>query len=293
MVDEFTQTLLGIMVAVIMLGMGASLTPRDFYLALRRPYGLAIGVISQYGIMPALGFVLALLLTVPEAIGIGILIMACMPGGTTSNIFTYFSKGNLALSVLMTVTSTVFGVVLIPLILLIYAAALDLEIPREDIVAVLLVLLVPVAIGMTLRKLNPNAGAVMEFCGSILGALFIVFIAVTWIPQNWQFLLNTTGATYTAAIGLGLVGITIGYFFATALKLHPRNARTVALETGIQNGPLAIAIVVFTFPPEQQQAIMAVPALYSLFIVITSTLVTFVFRRANTAAEQKMPDSLL
>ncbi|MEO0502986.1 MAG: bile acid:sodium symporter [Pseudomonadota bacterium] len=293
MVDEFTQTLLGIMVAVIMLGMGASLTPRDFYLALRRPYGLAIGVISQYGIMPLLGFLLALMLAVPETIAVGILIMACMPGGTTSNIFTYFSKGNLALSVLMTVTSTVFGVVLIPLILLLYAAALDLEIPREDIIAVLIVLLVPVAIGMTLRKLNPNAGAVMEFLGSILGAFFILFIAVTWIPQNWQFLLNTTGATYIASIGLGVVGITIGYFFAKSLKLHPRNARTVALETGIQNGPLAIAIVVFTFPPEQQQAIMAVPALYSLFIVITSTLVVFVFRRANAAAEQKLPDGLL
>ncbi|MEM9239659.1 MAG: transporter, partial [Pseudomonadota bacterium] len=138
-----------------------------------------------------------------------------------------------------------------------------------------------------------NVGATIEFFGSILGVLFIVFIAVTWIPQNWQFLLNTTSATYTAAIGLGLVGITIGYFFAKSLRLHPRNARTVALETGIQNGPLAIAIIVFTFPPEQQQAIMAVPALYSLFIVIVSTCVTFVFRRANTAAEQKMPDSLL
>ncbi len=293
MVDEFTQTLLGIMVAVIMLGMGASLTPRDFYLALRRPYGLVIGVVSQYGIMPLLGFLLALALAVPETIAVGILIMACMPGGTTSNIFTYFSKGNLALSVLMTVTSTVFGVVLIPLILLLYAAALDLEIPREDIIAVLIVLLVPVAIGMTLRKLNPNAGAVMEFLGSILGAFFILFIAVTWIPQNWQFLLNTTPATYVASIGLGVVGITIGYFFAKSLRLHPRNARTVALETGIQNGPLAIAIVVFTFPPEQQQAIMAVPALYSLFIVITSTLVVFVFRRANAAAEQKLPDGLL
>jgi BASS family bile acid:Na+ symporter len=61
--------------------------------------------------------------------------MACMPGGTTSNIFTYFSKGNLALSVLMTVTSTVFGVILIPIVLLIYATALDLEIPRENIIA--------------------------------------------------------------------------------------------------------------------------------------------------------------
>ncbi|MEL6119711.1 MAG: bile acid:sodium symporter [Pseudomonadota bacterium] len=293
MVDEFTQTLLGIMVAVIMLGMGASLTPRDFYLALRRPYGLFIGVVSQYGIMPFLGFLLALFLVVPETIALGILLMACMPGGTTSNIFTYFSKGNLALSVLMTVTSTVSGVVLIPLILTIYAAALDIEIPREDIVKVLFVLLVPVAIGMSVRRLNANVGATIEFFGSILGVLFIVFIAVTWIPQNWQFLLNTTSATYTAAIGLGLVGITIGYFFAKSLRLHPRNARTVALETGIQNGPLAIAIIVFTFPPEQQQAIMAVPALYSLFIVIVSTCVTFVFRRANTAAEQKMPDSLL
>ena len=293
MVDEFTQTLLGLMVAVIMLGMGASLTPRDFYLALRRPYGLFIGVVSQYGIMPFLGFLLALFLVVPETIALGILLMACMPGGTTSNIFTYFSKGNLALSVLMTVTSTVSGVVLIPLILTIYAAALDIEIPREDIVKVLFVLLVPVAIGMSVRRLNANVGATIEFFGSILGVLFIVFIAVTWIPQNWQFLLNTTSATYTAAIGLGLVGITIGYFFAKSLRLHPRNARTVALETGIQNGPLAIAIIVFTFPPEQQQAIRAVPALYALFIVIVSTCVTFVFRRANTAAEQKMPDSLL
>ena len=268
MVDEFTQTLLGIMVAIIMLGMGASLTPRDFYLALKRPYGLGIGVISQYGIMPLLGFMMAVFLVVPEPIAIGILIMACMPGGTTSNIFTYFSKGNLALSVLMTVTSTVTGVILIPIILLLYASALDLDIPREDIVRVLIVLLVPVAIGMGLRKLNANVGAVIEFCGALLALFFIAFIMVTWVPQNWQFLLNTTPATYVAAIGLGLVGITLGYLFATALKLHPRNARTVALETGIQNGPLAIAIIVFTFPPDQQQAIMAVPALYSLFIVI-------------------------
>ena len=65
MVDEFTQTLLGIMVAIIMLGMGASLTPRDFYLALKRPYGLGIGVISQYWIMPLLGFMMAVFLVVP------------------------------------------------------------------------------------------------------------------------------------------------------------------------------------------------------------------------------------
>jgi len=293
MVDEFTQTLLGIMVAIIMLGMGASLTPRDFYLALKRPQGLIIGLCSQYGFMPLLGFIFISLLTVPEAIALGILFMACMPGGTTSNIFTYFSKGNLSLSLLMTVTSTVVGIVMIPVILLLYASALDLEIPTEQFIRTLVVLIIPVGIGMVVRKLSANVGAVFEFCGSLLGVFFIFFIAVTWVPQNWQFLLSTSAATYTASIGLGVVGISIGYLFARGLKLHPRNARTVALETGIQNGPLAIAIILVTFPPEEQQAIMAVPSLYSLFIVIVSTLVTFVFRRANTAAEQKLPDSLL
>lgn len=293
MVGEFEQAVLALMIFVIMLGMGASLTPRDFFLALKRPYGLAIGVISQYGFMPFIGFCLATFLVVPDSIAIGILIMACMPGGTTSNIFTYFSKGNLALSVLMTVTSTVTGVIMIPLILVLYATALDLSIPRENIIITLVLLLVPVGIGMVLRKFNANVGAVTEFFGSLLALLFILLLLVAWVPRNWQFLLSTTPATYAASIGLGLIGITIGYLFARSLKLHPRNARTVALETGIQNGPLAVAIIVFTFSGEEQQAIVAVPALYSLFIVIISTLVTLVFRRANTAAEQKMPDSLL
>jgi BASS family bile acid:Na+ symporter len=215
MVGAFEQALLALMIFVIMLGMGASLTPRDFWLALKRPYGLMIGVVSQYGFMPFLGFLLVSFLTLPEAIAVGVLIMACMPGGTTSNIFTYFSKGNLALSVLMTVTSTVFGVDPDP-DLLVYATALDLEIPRENIIITLLILLVPVAIGMGLRKLNANVGAVTEFMGSVLALFFIAFIAISWVPRNWQFLLTTTPATYVAAIALGVFGIAIGYGFARA-----------------------------------------------------------------------------
>lgn len=293
MVGAFEQALLALMIFVIMLGMGASLTPRDFYLALRRPYGLAIGVVSQYGFMPLIGFCLVSVLVVPETIAIGILIMSCMPGGTTSNIFTYFSRGNLALSVLMTVTSTIFGVLLIPIILVFYSVALDLEIPRENIIATLVLLLVPVAIGMLLRQFNANIGAVTEFLGSVLALFFIVFLVVSWVPRNWQFLLDTSSATYIAAVSLGVIGMSIGYTFARALRLHPRNARTVALETGIQNGPLAIAIIVFTFEGTQAQSVMAVPVLYSLFIVVVSTLVTLIFRRANTTAEQKMPNGLL
>jgi BASS family bile acid:Na+ symporter len=293
MVGPLEQAILALMIFVIMLGMGASLTPRDFVLALKRPYGLFIGLVSQYGFMPFIGFLLALTLPVPDPVKIGILIMGCMPGGTTSNIFTYFSKGNLALSVLMTVNSTVFGVLLIPLLLVLYAGALDLDIPRENIIITLVLLLVPVAIGMALRKWNANVGAVTEFSGSLLAVVFILFLIVSWIPRNWDFLMNTGWGTYFAAIGLGLFGFLFGYGLSVLLKLHPRNARTIALETGIQNGPLAIAIIAFTFSGDQAQAYMAVPALYSLFIVISSTLLTLWFRRINDAAEQKMPDALL
>ncbi len=293
MVGAFEQAVLALMIFAIMLGMGASLTPRDFLLALRRPKGLAIGVASQFGFMPLIGYGLAAALQPPPAIAAGILIMACMPGGTTSNIFTYFSKGNLALSVLMTVASTLAGVVLIPLVLVLYAAALDLEIPRGNVIATLLLLLVPVGLGMLLRRANANAGAVTEIFGSGLALVFILFLMLSWIPRNWRFLVETQPATYAAAIGLGAIGIAAGYGFARLLRLHPRNARTVALETGIQNGPLAIAIIAFTFPAEEAQAVMAVPALYALFIVIVATLVTLLFRRANARAEQAMPDGLL
>jgi BASS family bile acid:Na+ symporter len=293
MVGAFEQALLALMIAFIMLGMGASLTLKDFVLALKRPYGLFIGLMSQYGFMPLIAFALAATLPVSNEIKIGLLIMGCMPGGTTSNIFTYFSKGNLALSVLMTVNSTVFGVVLIPLLLVLYAAGLNITIPAANIVVTLFLLLVPVAIGMVLRRLNANVGALVELGGGALGLFFIAFIAVSWVPRNWQFLLGTPLSVFAGAIGLGMLGFLFGYLFSMLLRLHPRNARTVALETGIQNGPLAIAIVALTFSGTQQQAIMAVPALYSLFIVVTASTLTLWWRSQMNASEQKLPDSLL
>jgi bile acid:Na+ symporter, BASS family len=302
MVGAFEQAVLAAMIFVIMLGMGASLTPRDFTLAIKRPYGMLIGLLSQYGFMPLIGLGLALALPVSDPVKIGIVIMGCMPGGTTSNIFTYFSRGNLALSVLMTVNSTVVGVVAIPLLILASvkvlatAGGMSLVVPTQNIIVTLILLLVPVAIGMAVRRWNANVGALVELAGSALGVAFIALLLLTWVPRNWQFLMGTPLSVFASAIGLGLLGFLFGYGFSMLLKLHPRNARTIALETGIQNGPLAIAIVAFTFvgplAPIQQQ-VMAIPALYSLFIVITSTMLTFWFRRANAAEEQKIPDALL
>jgi bile acid transporter len=303
-VNEFEQTLLRIFILVIMFGLGAGLTPKDFGLALRRPWGLVIGWITQFGIMPLVAFLLVLTVLLPFTegpgvafIALGALIMGSVPAGTTSNLFTYFSKGNLALSVTMTVNSTLWAFVMTPAVLWLYANLLDFDdsvrIEFGELAIVIVGLVIPVALGMLVRRLSANAGAVLELIGGVFGVLFIPFLIAIWVPRNWQLLLITEWPTYAVAIGLGLVGITVAYIIAKAIRLHPMNARTVALETGIQNGPLAIAVIVAVFidNPGLDQ-ILLIPALYSLFIVIISTLVTLWFRRANVAEEQKIPNLL-
>ena len=287
-----------------MFGLGAGLTPRDFKLAIRRPYGLIIGFVTQFGIMPLLAYILVVtvLFQLPREyaapVALGALLMGCVPAGTPSNIFTYFSKGNLALSVIMTTNSTLWAILMTPLVLAFYGSLLftessDLQIPIVNIVVTLATLLIPVVAGMILRRYSANIGAVMELLGGFFGLFFIVFLMATWVPRNWALLTSTPWQTYLVAIGLGLFGIAIAYAIARAIRMHPSNARTIGLETGIQNGPLAIAIVLLTFSGNPDIGlILIVPALYSLFIVIVSTVVTFYFRRANLAEEQKIPNLL-
>jgi BASS family bile acid:Na+ symporter len=303
-VNDFEQTLLRIFILIIMFGLGAGLTPKDFGLALRRPWGLFIGWITQFGIMPLTAYVLIVAVLQPFSttedvmlIALGALIMGSVPAGTTSNLFTYFSKGNLALSVTMTVNSTLWAFVMTPAALFVYSRLLgideSLSIEFGELAIVIVGLIIPVALGMLLRKFSSNIGAVLELVGSVVGLLFIPFLIAIWVPRNWQLLLTTEWPTYVVAIGLGLTGITVAYYISKLLRLHPMNARTIALETGINNGPLAIAVIVAVYidNPGVDQ-ILLVPALYSLFIVIISTGVTMVFRRANLAAEQKIPNLL-
>lgn len=289
MLTELETRLLGIMMAVIMLGMGASLTWRDFALAFRRPQGILVGLLCQYGLMPALGFTLATLLELPPALALGTILVGCMPGGTTSNIFAYFSKGALALSIMMTTCSTLVAAAVVPPLLRAYAGLADLPqgfvIPAGNVAQVLVVLLVPTVLGIAIRRWNANVGATIELLGGLLGVGVIVFLIATWVPRNWALLLETPAYVFASATGLGLVGMALGYGLSRGLRQDPHRARTVALETGIQNGPLAILIVTLSFTGPLQQEVLLVPALYSLFIVITSSFVTVAFRALTTREE--------
>jgi BASS family bile acid:Na+ symporter len=286
MLTELETKLLGIMMMVIMLGMGASLTYRDFFIAFRKPKGVLVGLLCQYGIMPLLGFTLAMVLNFPPALAIGLILMGCMPGGTTSNIFTYFSKGVLALSIMMTSVSTLVALVAVPTLLEFYSNLAgisgDFKIPADNVARVLVVLLIPTLLGMGLRKLNANIGATIELVGGILGIFVILFLIGSWVPRNYQLLATTPFAVYFAVCGLGLFGIGLGFFLAKFLKQDNNRSRTIALETGIQNGPLGVLIVTLTFTGTQQQEVLFIPVLYSLFIVLISSAVTVWFRKMAT-----------
>ena len=186
---------------------------------------------------------------------------------------------------MMTSVSTLVALVMVPALLEFYSQAAgiggDFKIPASNVAQVLVVLLVPTLIGMALRKMSPNIGATIELLGGFLGILVILFLVVTWIPRNHQLLATTPFVVYFAAIGLGLIGMALGYLLSRLLRQDANRSRTIALETGIQNGPLAVLIVTLSFAGTMQQDILLIPVLYSLFIVISSSLVTMVFRRRS------------
>lgn len=298
MLTPVETTLIAVMMMVIMLGMGASMTLRDVTLALRRPRGVIVGLICQFVLMPALGYALAVSLNLSPGMTIGLILIACMPGGTTSNVFAYFARGVLALSIMMTTVSSMVAVVLVPGLLVFYGGMAgvtgDYVIPAGNVAQVLALLLVPTAFGMALRKLHPNSGATVELIGALMGGLVIAYLVVSWIPRNAQMLLDTPPAVYAATLSIGLVGMFLGYWLARGLGQDPNRARTISLETGIQNGPLAALIVTLSFTGPQQQEVLFVPILYSLFIVLTSPIVTVFYRRraiaeAEARAAAKLP----
>lgn len=273
---------LAIMIFVLMFGMGATLTWTDFARTLKHPKALIIGFFSQFGIMPALAFGLAKVFGLPDAVALSLILVGCTPGGTTSNLFTYFSKGDVALSIAMTTASTIGAIVMMPLTLWIYTSAyghMSVVVPYNSLVSTLFIMLMPVLIGMFVRRLNHRAAQISEKIGSWAGTLVIVFLVGEFFIRNNQILKEASYSVFASAILLGIVGFLLGYWAGIFTGLTGKQSRTVALETGIQNTPMTIAIIIATFPAAVQRESLLLPMLYAVFIVINSSLVSMLFRR--------------
>ena len=164
MLSSFEKIGLPLMIFVLMLGMGATLTRKDFGTTLKHPKGILIGLLSQFGIMPLLAFTIARIFQLPDLVAISLIMVGATPGGTTSNLFTYYSRGDVSLSISMTVASSIAAIVMMPLLVGLYAQGLDtnIQVPYAKIAATILIMLIPVIIGMTVRGKKPSAAKTLE-----------------------------------------------------------------------------------------------------------------------------------
>lgn len=278
--------LMPVFLFLLMLGMGATLTADNFRQVLRQPTPVLIGLASQYGWMPLIAVILALLLNLPAENAVGLLIMGCTAGGPLSNFFTYIGRGDLALSVSMTVISTLTGFVMIPLMLLLYTAPFlhasgdqNLVIPFGKIFVTLFAVLIPVGLGILLRKRSLLWARRVEKGGTAAGLLVIVLVIAITVLREFDAMLQVDPLVYLAGILLGPIGFILGYLGARTLGLAIPQQRAVSLETGIQNVPLAMAIILISFPAESQPEILAAPIFFGIAITPLAALAALVLRR--------------
>lgn len=237
-----------LMLFLVMVGMGLTLTVQDFAMILKSPKGMIVGPVCQFGLLPLLAFGIGHLFGFASQfpfIFLGLLLVSCSPGGVTSNLMTYFARGDVALSVSLTAFSTVLSVFFTPLLLGLYGSNVpNLNVPVSAIgVQILVLVIVPLCIGMLVRSRAPVAAQKSERFFSFLGVFALIFLIVVGILSNLDKFTDTERygvAFYSAIFCLTFSGMFLGAAISKMLGVSNFQTRAIALETGLQNASLAM-----------------------------------------------------
>ena len=257
---------------IIMLGLGMTLHPADFRRILSQPKAVLIGLGVQMLLLTAICFGLCLLLQLPPELAVGMMLLAAAPGGASANIYSHLAGGDVALNITLTAVNSLLCLLSLPLIVgfsLAYFMAADQAVPPPfaKIIEVGVIILLPVAIGMGIRRTWPQWSDRVEKPLRVFSVLLLALLVALTMIQQWQLL-----AEYAAIIGLACVlfnvlSLLIGYTVPLALKLPRRQAIAIAMEIGIHNGTLAIFIALNVL----QNAQMSIPAaVYSIIMFLTA-----------------------
>ena len=271
---------------IIMLGLGMTLHPADFRRILSQPKAVLIGLGVQMLLLTAICFGLCLLLQLPPELAVGMMLLAAAPGGASANIYSHLAGGDVALNITLTAVNSLLCLFSLPLVVgfsLAYFMAADQAVPPPfaKIIEVGVIILLPVAIGMGIRRTWPQWSDRVEKPLRVFSVLLLALLVALTMIQQWQLL-----AEYAAIIGLACVlfnvlSLLIGYAVPLALKLPRRQAIAIAMEIGIHNGTLAL-FVAFTV---LDNSVLAVPAaFYSISMFITAGLFAAWLNRPARAA---------
>ncbi len=276
--DNISTIILAASLFIIMLGMGLSLVIADFKRILIYPKAILVGLTNQLIILPLIGFAIASLFPLKPEIAVGIMILAACPGGATSNLISHLAKGDIALSVTLTAFSSLITIITIPFIVnfsLLYFLSEDQAIQLnviETIIQILVIIIIPIAIGMLIRKYNESFALKMAKPVKIASALVLALVIVgILIKENDNFISYFQEAGLVALL-LNILTMTIGYYSAKLFRVHHRGAISISIESGIQNGTLAISIAIALL---HNTSFAIAPAVYSLLMFFTGGLAIF------------------
>lgn len=253
------------LLAVVMLGMGLTLTIEDFKRIIERPIDVLIGAVLQWLIMPLLAYLLVIGLNIPWEIGVGLILVGAAPGGTASNVMTYLGRGDVALSVTITSVTTLAAPIVMPAWTLLLAGEQITVTFGEMAEAIVLIVVIPVIAGLGLRYvLDSYAPTVAKAGLSIFPAISvaaIVAIVAAVVGLNVEEILTASVIVLVAVILHNTIGLGAGYGITRGLGMAEDRARACAFEVGLQNSGLAVAIAIAFFDPISA----LIPAVFSVW----------------------------
>ncbi len=277
------------MLAMVMFFMGLTLTAADFKRVARSPRPVAVGVGLQFLLMPFLAWMLARVMQLPEQLAAGLILVGCCSGGTASNVICYLARANVALSITMTMVSTLIGVVATPLLVWLYVER-TIEVDRLAMLwSIVKMVLLPVAAGVSLNVLFARRIRAHEQLLATLSIITIAFIIAIIVAINGPGLAATGVITLLAVALHNILGLAGAYGSSRLLGMGLRDSRTIAIEVGMQNSGLAVALALKYF-----SAIAALPAaIFSIWHNLAGSLLAGYWRRSEelSAAAGPLPGS--
>jgi len=282
--DLLIKVILPASLFVIMLGMGLALKPLDFKMVMVRPKAVALGVFAQMVLLPLMAYLIVTAFGLSGAVAVGVMILALCPGGTTSNLYTYLAKGDIALSVTLTSVVSLLAPFTVPVMIVLFMGLLmgdgqQVELPViKTIIQLIVITILPISIGMFIHHKKPEFSAKAEQPVKIFSVLFLLFIVILIVVQN----IDQMGAYFAqaglAALVLNIACLSVGYGIAKLAKLNEAQSKAIAIEVGFQNGTLAIVIALSLL----QNTEMSIAATcYSLIMFVTGAVFAWLLNRKN------------
>ncbi len=270
------------LLGLVMFGMGMTLTVQDFRLVFSRPVDVLIGIVAQFLIMPFVAWVLVRLFALPPELAIGVILVGTCPGGTASNVISYLAKGDVALSVSMTMATTLLAPLATPALTWLLAGAwihvsfLDMMISIAEMV------LLPVLLGIAFNHFCSRTVAKVMPAMPVVSVLTIILLVGGVVSLGAARLFDEGLLLGIIVILHNCFGLLLGYGMAKMCRMHSKKARTVAIEVGMQNSGMAASLAVMYFNPAA-----AIPgAIFSVWHNISGSIVANYFARRDMQGDQ-------